>query len=148
MIRRPPRSTRTDTLFPYPTLFRAGAGFAHAEDGDAGGVVRLSLLLVAATLAAAPLAAQEPHWVASWGTAQQVPEPPNALPDDALTDATLRQKVRLSLGGTRARVRLSNPFRTAPLPTHAARNPRPVPRGKPQTRPATQVRLRQGKAPR
>src|SRR3546814_10843452 len=25
MIRRPPRSTRTDTLFPYPTLFRSGA---------------------------------------------------------------------------------------------------------------------------
>src|SRR3546814_6204842 len=24
MIRRPPRSTRTDTLFPYTTLFRAG----------------------------------------------------------------------------------------------------------------------------
>src|SRR3546814_2864852 len=27
MIRRPPRSTRTDTLFPYPTLFRS----AHAQ---------------------------------------------------------------------------------------------------------------------
>src|SRR3546814_20592143 len=26
MIRRPPRSTRTDTLFPYPTLFRSGRG--------------------------------------------------------------------------------------------------------------------------
>src|SRR3546814_9246185 len=26
MIRRPPRSTRTDTLFPYTTLFRAWAG--------------------------------------------------------------------------------------------------------------------------
>src|SRR3546814_4654302 len=26
MIRRPPRSTRTDTLFPYTTLFRAKAG--------------------------------------------------------------------------------------------------------------------------
>src|SRR3546814_19592754 len=26
MIRRPPRSTRTDTLFPYTTLFRAGPG--------------------------------------------------------------------------------------------------------------------------
>src|SRR3546814_5979732 len=25
MIRRPPRSTRTDTLFPYPTLFRHAA---------------------------------------------------------------------------------------------------------------------------
>src|SRR3546814_3172431 len=23
MLRRPPRSTRTDTLFPYPTLFRS-----------------------------------------------------------------------------------------------------------------------------
>src|SRR3546814_6879165 len=26
MIRRPPRSTRTDTLFPYTTLFRSVAG--------------------------------------------------------------------------------------------------------------------------
>src|SRR3546814_13787810 len=28
MIRRPPRSTRTDTLFPYTTLFRSGASKA------------------------------------------------------------------------------------------------------------------------
>src|SRR3546814_12193492 len=27
MIRRPPRSTRTDTLFPYTTLFRSNEGF-------------------------------------------------------------------------------------------------------------------------
>src|SRR3546814_17029903 len=27
MIRRPPRSTRTDTLFPYTTLFRSPLGF-------------------------------------------------------------------------------------------------------------------------
>src|SRR3546814_5452895 len=26
MIRRPPRATRTDTLFPYPTLFRSNGG--------------------------------------------------------------------------------------------------------------------------
>src|SRR3546814_10201312 len=35
MIRRPPRSTRTDTLFPYTTLFRSRlsipAGPEHAE---------------------------------------------------------------------------------------------------------------------
>src|SRR3546814_10080555 len=31
MKRRPPRSTRTDTLFPYTTLFRSGVGAAdHA----------------------------------------------------------------------------------------------------------------------
>src|SRR3546814_7674316 len=28
MIRRPPRSTRTDTLFPYTTLFRSSCGSA------------------------------------------------------------------------------------------------------------------------
>src|SRR3546814_11357946 len=31
MIRRPPRSTRTDTLFPYTTLFRSSV-LAVAED--------------------------------------------------------------------------------------------------------------------
>src|SRR3546814_7767057 len=29
MIRRPPRSTRTDTLFPYTTLFRSTAAGYH-----------------------------------------------------------------------------------------------------------------------
>src|SRR3546814_8107041 len=29
MIRRPPRSTRTDTLFPYTTLFRSAVGLAR-----------------------------------------------------------------------------------------------------------------------
>src|SRR3546814_4103943 len=31
MIRRPPRSTRTDTLFPYTTLFRS-LGYAETQD--------------------------------------------------------------------------------------------------------------------
>src|SRR3546814_2784650 len=30
MLRRPPRSTRTDTLFPYTTLFRSGRSQAFA----------------------------------------------------------------------------------------------------------------------
>src|SRR3546814_4618159 len=32
MIRRPPRSTRTDTLFPYTTLFRSDSGLGIAAD--------------------------------------------------------------------------------------------------------------------
>src|SRR3546814_2880559 len=32
MIRRPPRSTRTDTLFPYTTLFRSIAAFLREKD--------------------------------------------------------------------------------------------------------------------
>src|SRR3546814_13687065 len=36
MIRRPPRSTRTDTLFPYTTLFRSvGLGTAQRIDHHA-----------------------------------------------------------------------------------------------------------------
>src|SRR3546814_4099944 len=31
MIRRPPRSTRTDTLFPYTTLFRSGMRARHSQ---------------------------------------------------------------------------------------------------------------------
>src|SRR3546814_2741735 len=32
MIRRPPRSTRTDTLFPYTTLFRSWGDPAHLSE--------------------------------------------------------------------------------------------------------------------
>src|SRR3546814_14838972 len=45
MIRRPPRSTRTDTLFPYTTLFRSfivsrdgGQSWAKLSDGAGGPV--------------------------------------------------------------------------------------------------------------
>src|SRR3546814_7579627 len=45
MIRRPPRSTRTDTLFPYTTLFRSldraagkGLGGQLADDGQHFGI--------------------------------------------------------------------------------------------------------------
>src|SRR3546814_2161770 len=37
MIRRPPRSTRTDTLFPYTTLFRSGC--VEKYSGDRIGLV-------------------------------------------------------------------------------------------------------------
>src|SRR3546814_17180881 len=44
MIRRPPRSTRTDTLFPYTTLFRSPEGFglhpAGVNDGRGKGKLR------------------------------------------------------------------------------------------------------------
>src|SRR3546814_5375899 len=40
MIRRPPRSTRTDTLFPYTTLFRSGAAAGRRRGGAAAGLCR------------------------------------------------------------------------------------------------------------
>src|SRR3546814_4421759 len=51
MIRRPPESTRTDTLFPYPTRFRSvhfdgdalGPGDGHADQAFGGGAAGLLL---------------------------------------------------------------------------------------------------------
>src|SRR3546814_10834075 len=40
MIRRPPRSTRTDTLFPYTTPFRSGHADASAGNRSGHGVRR------------------------------------------------------------------------------------------------------------
>src|SRR3546814_7435 len=44
MRRRPPRSTRTDTLFPYTTLVRSHHEGDDGEDGDGGGVHGQNLL--------------------------------------------------------------------------------------------------------
>ncbi|WP_315388761.1 SGNH/GDSL hydrolase family protein [uncultured Stenotrophomonas sp.] len=83
--------------------------------------------LLAATLIAfaavapqpARAASPAPHWVASW---QASPQPvwgsdfvfPTNLPQ-ILNDQTFRQTARISLGGPRLRVRLSNAYGTVPL---------------------------------
>src|SRR3546814_3016427 len=41
MIRRPPRSTRTDTLFPYTTLFRSSLKSARVGDDDLEAAIML-----------------------------------------------------------------------------------------------------------
>jgi lysophospholipase L1-like esterase len=54
-------------------------------------------------------------WVGSWAASQQIPEPGNSLAPGDLHDATVRQIVRLSIGGSRLRVHISNAFGTEPL---------------------------------
>ncbi|MDA5341013.1 SGNH/GDSL hydrolase family protein [Stenotrophomonas maltophilia] len=83
--------------------------------------------LAASTLLAlsgAASAAPAPHWVASW---QASPQPvwgadflfPALIPA-SLHDQTFRQAARISLGGPRLRVRLSNAYGTQPLRIGAA----------------------------
>lgn len=73
---------------------------------------------LACALAAAAAAQTQPlsqHWVGTWATSQQIPEPQNSLPPAALTDATVRQIFHVSIAGETVRVRLSNVYGTEPL---------------------------------
>ncbi|MGH8180775.1 MAG: SGNH/GDSL hydrolase family protein [Steroidobacteraceae bacterium] len=89
-------------------------------------VVLCIALLAAFSVAGAKAAT--PGWLGSWSSSQQIPEPSNALPPEALQDATLRQIVHLTVGGKELRVRLSNAFGTAPLTILAAHVARPLSR--------------------
>src|SRR3546814_19034525 len=63
MIRRPPRSTRTDTLFPYTTLFRSVAEVLDLA-------VRVGEVLLASGTAAMDTAEQVQFIAATYGLAQ------------------------------------------------------------------------------
>src|SRR5277367_3353125 len=90
-----------------------------------------AVVLFCFSLAASPLASSQAgsakrNWVGSWSASQQLPEPQNALASDDLRDATLRQIVHLSIGGSRLRVHLSNAFGTTPLHLTAIHIARPI----------------------
>jgi Lysophospholipase L1 and related esterases len=52
-------------------------------------------------------------WVGTWGTAPQLVETSNMPPSPGLTNNSLRQVVRVSIGGDTLRVRFSNEFSTS-----------------------------------
>lgn len=54
-------------------------------------------------------------WVATWGAAPQLVESGNMPPAPGLTHNTLRQVVRVSIGGDRLRLRFSNTFSRQPV---------------------------------
>lgn len=86
---------------------------------------RLLAILGLSLAMAAPMgtaSAEAPsRWVGAWASAQLAPDAKNSLSPDDYRDATLRQVVRLSLGGDKVRVRLSNAFGTRPLTIKGAR---------------------------
>ncbi|MYM24317.1 SGNH/GDSL hydrolase family protein [Duganella sp. FT135W] len=76
--------------------------------------------VLAAFMMHAPAAEPASHWVASWGAAQQIPEPANELAAEYWRDGSIRQVLHLTLGGKQFRVRISNAYGTAPLMLDAA----------------------------
>ncbi|HZG03617.1 MAG TPA: SGNH/GDSL hydrolase family protein [Streptomyces sp.] len=75
--------------------------------------------------APAPAAGRSAHWVHTWTSMPQLTEPHNMPPAPftqdglVLDDTTLRQTVRVSVGGDRMRLRFSNAFGGAALPITA-----------------------------
>jgi lysophospholipase L1-like esterase len=59
--------------------------------------------------------AGDAHWVATWASAPQIPEPRNVPPAPGVANSTLRQVVHVSIGGKELRVRFSNSYGQAPL---------------------------------
>lgn len=81
--------------------------------------VAVAALLVLAGPAAGQSAVAAHHWVGSWGAAPAFPNGPE------VTNQTIRQVVRLSLGGRALRIRLSNEMGTGPLVIGAAHVAKP-----------------------
>jgi lysophospholipase L1-like esterase len=77
---------------------------------------KLLLTLIAAVmLTACTNPEPQQKWVGTWATSPQLVEPHNMPPEPGLTNNTLRQKVRVSIGGDSIRVRFSNEFSTSPV---------------------------------
>lgn len=57
----------------------------------------------------------EKDWVGTWSTAPQLVEPHNMPPAPGLANNTLRQIVRVSIGGNTVQLRFSNEFSKSPL---------------------------------
>ncbi len=55
------------------------------------------------------------NWVGTWATAPQLVEPHNMPPKPGLTNNSLRQIVRVSIGGEKLRLKLSNEFSKDPI---------------------------------
>jgi lysophospholipase L1-like esterase len=68
----------------------------------------------------APATAPSGRWVSTWATSVQITEPGNLPPAPGFTDTTLRQLVRVSIGGKTIRIRFSNAFGKTALTLHAA----------------------------
>lgn len=74
------------------------------------GIILLSVLFIGCT----PKEDTQ-KWVGTWTTAPQLVEPHNMPPEPGLTNNTLRQVVRVSLGAEELRLRFSNEFSTSPV---------------------------------
>lgn len=97
---------------------RLGAGLGEGFGAWMKGTVAASFLILALALPAGAQTAAG-HWVGSWATSPFAAGGPFVRVPD-VQNATLRQIVHLTLGGSALRVRFTNEFGTEPLQIQAA----------------------------
>jgi lysophospholipase L1-like esterase len=78
-------------------------------------VVRNYLLIFVLVLVPHLMAARQNNWIAAWASSPQSSAPDPEEPLMNLEDQTVRQRVRVSLGGRQIRIRLSNEFSPSPV---------------------------------
>jgi len=85
--------------------------------------IRRQIVCAVLLLAAVAAHAQPANWVGSWGASPQPPSPGGGPfpPTPSFNDQTVRQIVRLSVGGERVRLRISNEYGTKAITIGAAR---------------------------
>src|SRR3546814_4641091 len=90
MIRRPPRSIRTDTLLPYTTLFRSRAQPSITQDTSAGSVGEMGLNTISEAI----------DWVMAQGLSESAAGPRLARDRRvaAATCSSLGERVRTYIG--------------------------------------------------
>src|SRR3546814_6865836 len=114
MIRRPPRSTRTDTLFPYTTLFRSQQVSADPLLGAVESAIASTPLTfvsdVGAQPGATPPGSSSSNGGSSGGSQDTSPTSPTSSPSGPSTSSTSRP-----------------PGTTSPPPAPSTTDPPPVP---------------------
>lgn len=70
---------------------------------------------LSSTVWAKDTVSQQKQWVGTWAASPQLVEAYNMPPSPGLTNNTLRQIVRVSIGGEQIRIKLSNEYGNSPL---------------------------------
>src|SRR6266702_317351 len=103
----------------------AQVGLASTIGQGGGTMVSKRAVLLAIVIAAlgvhATRSALAQTWVGTWvGTWTASPQPPRGVMPASLSNQTVRQIVRVSVGGSKVRIRLSNEFGSKPVLIGAA----------------------------
>jgi lysophospholipase L1-like esterase len=90
----------------YPVFFKRLSSLHHSSSI----VFLLGVMLFSFSLLGYATSDLSNIWVGTWSTAPQLVEPGNMPPSPGLNNNTLRQVIRVSIGGDSLRIRFSNVF--------------------------------------